>query len=113
MLISIHLHTDIPFGFLFFCSITLHSLNPRFFFTEELVPMVLVSVFHLHDITCRWWEPGLLGSQALLAPQNHPLLAPLVWFASLSPFPKPLVPSSPIPQLVCKCLGVQCVMMDQ
>lgn len=72
MLISIHLHTDIPFGFLFFCFITLHSLNPRFFFTEELVPMVLVSVFHLHDITCRWWEPGLLGSQALLAPRITP-----------------------------------------
>lgn len=31
MLISIHLHTDIPFGFLF-CSITL-----RFFFPTRLV----------------------------------------------------------------------------
>lgn len=72
MLISIYLHTDIPFGFLLFCSIALHSFNPCFFFTEELVPMVLVSVFHLHDITCRWWEPGLLGSQALLAPRITP-----------------------------------------
>lgn len=72
MLISIHLHTDLPFG----CS----SFVPSSFilsthvssFLLKLVPMVLVSVFHLHDITCRWWEPGILESQALLAPRITP-----------------------------------------
>lgn len=58
--------------------------------------MVFVSVFHLHDITCRWWEPGI-GEPGSPGPQNHPLLAPLVWFASLPPFSRPFVPSSPPP----------------
>ena len=58
-------------------------------------------------------EPGLLGSQAVLAPQNHLLLTPVVQFASPTPIFQTSFPSSPSPELVCKCLGVQCVMMDQ
>lgn len=74
MLISIHLHTDIPFGFLF-CSITLRFFNPSgffvcLFFTEELVP--IGHTFICMTLLVGGGEPGLLGNQAALAPRIIP-----------------------------------------
>lgn len=74
MLISIHLHTDIPFGFLLFCSITLCFFNPSVFcfvfFTEELVP--IGHTFICMTLLVGGGEPGLLGNQAALAPRIIP-----------------------------------------
>lgn len=67
----------------------------------------------MHDINCRCWGAWAFGKPGCSGPQNHPFLVPLVQFASAPLFSKPLVPTSPSPELVCKCFGVQYVMMDR
>lgn len=78
MLISIHVHIGNPFGFLF-CYIPLFILSTCVFvlfvcfFTEELVPTgPCITLFICMTLIVGVGEPGLLGSQAVLAPRIIP-----------------------------------------
>nr|KAF6416299.1 hypothetical protein HJG59_009542 [Molossus molossus] len=99
MLISIHVHTDNPFGFLLFVpSLFCSFFQPVFFPLRSWSPLVLVPHFHLHDITCRWWGAWAFGEPGCSGPQNHPLLAPLVQFASATPVFQTSCPLLSLPQ---------------
>lgn len=116
MLISISFAYTVFFfpRFLPFCSITLHSSVFFFFFLsfflEELVSIgpLITLLFARHYLQV----VGSLGFWGTRTPKLPPPSP-----SSLVCFPYPIFHTSctllSLPQLVCKCLGVQCVMMDQ
>lgn len=111
-LLAYHLHTLFCLLFPFSsCSITLHS--SVFFFSEELVSIGPLStlLFARHYLQVVG-SLGFWGTRSLWTPRL-PLPSP----SSLVCLPYPTFHTSctllSLPQLVCKCLGVQCVMMDQ
>lgn len=113
MLISISFAYTVFFfpHFLPFYSITLHSsVFFLSFFSEELVSIgpLITLLFARHYLQV----VGSLGFWGTRTPRLPPPSP-----SSLVCFPYPILHTSctllSLPQLVCKCLGVQCVMMDQ